>query len=553
VDLAFLDAVMAAAVFPSTHPTTWPQLSLERFAISRARVRVIALAVVTSLAFGYRAVALSTYGLSEDEVNKVRAIEQYRDGHFGANAEHPMLMKVAMWGSVELAGVWNHVAPTGQTVAIESAIRLPNVIAGTLTTLVLFGLAETLFGTGVAFVASLLWALDVNAIAINRIGKEDTFLLFFFLLAMWCYERAKRQGATDPIGAQRWYGLSGASFGLMLASKYMPHYLGIYAFFNVITGRNPGANRPDKVRYYGAMFVAFVAANAAVLMPATWQYCVQYVQGTNLVHHGYLYAGRLYVTNIPISPLGVPATFYLRLLATKVPLAVLGATAAGLVELVRRRHERGFVLLRVWLVFVLIPYSLMAAKFMRYALPLFAAIDLVAAVGFIAGTGWLLRKGWLLRVTRVTVSVLALVVSISALAIGLQSASPFYSLFRNAVGERVAAAGETFPEETYDYGVREAVAAIAETAEPSAFVVSDAPAVAAYYLQTHGRTDLQVRSLSGQGIPYGRQPSWVIVQDDHATFENHDVVEQLRRQSVPWRAFRAGDALAAQVFRIPGR
>src|ERR1700688_4570824 len=152
VDLASVDAVMATAVFPSTHPTTWPQLSLERFAISRARIRVIALAVVTSLAFGYRAVALSTYGLSEDEINKVRAIEQYRHGHFGANAEHPMLMKLAMWGSVELADVWNHVAPTGQAVAIESAIRLPNVLAGTLTTLVLFGLAELLFGTGVALV-----------------------------------------------------------------------------------------------------------------------------------------------------------------------------------------------------------------------------------------------------------------------------------------------------------------------------------------------------------------------------------------------------------------
>jgi 4-amino-4-deoxy-L-arabinose transferase-like glycosyltransferase len=544
---------MATAVFPSTHPTTWPQLSIKRFAISRAKVRVIALAVVTSLAFGYRAVALSTYGLSEDEVNKVRAIEQYRHGHFGANAEHPMLMKLAMWGSVELAGVWNQVAPAGQTVAIESALRLPNVIAGTLTTLVLFGLAEVLFGTPVAVVASLLWALDVNAIAINRIGKEDTFLLLFFLVAMWCYERAKRQGATDPVGAQRWYGLSGASFGLMLASKYMPHYLGLYAFFNVITGGNPGANRPNKVRYYGTLLATFVAANAAVLMPGTWQYCVQYVQGTNLVHHGYLYAGQLYVTNIPISPLGVPATFYLRLLATKVPLAVLGATAAGLVELVRRRRERGFVLLRVWLVFVLIPYSLMAAKFMRYALPMFAAIDLVAAVGFVAGTGWLLRKGWLSRVTRVTVSLLAVAVSISALAIGLQSARPFYSLFRNAVGERVAAAGAIFPEETYDYGVREAAAAIAETAEPSAFVVSDAPAVVAYYLKTRGRTDLQVRSLSGQGIPYGRQASWVIAQDDHATFENHDVVQQLRRQSAPWRVFRAGDAVAAQVFRIPGR
>jgi hypothetical protein len=207
----------------------------------------------------------------------------------------------------------------------------------------------------------------------------------------------------------------------------------------------------------------------------------------------------------------------------------------------------------VWLVFVLVPYSLMAAKFMRYALPLFAAMDLLAAVGLVAGIGWLLRKGWLSRLTRVAVSLLVVVVCVGALAVGLQSAPPFYSLFRNAVGERIAAAGETFPEETYDYGVREAVAAIAETAEPSAFVVSDAPAVVEYYLETRGRTDLQVRSLSGQGILHGHRPSWVIVQDDHATFENHDVVEQLRRQSVPWRVFRAGDVLAAQVFRIPGR
>src|SRR5438552_621790 len=222
---------MAAATFPSTQVTTWPLLSFERFAISRVRASAVLLVAVTILAFGVRAVALSTYGLSEDEINKVRAIEQYRQGHFGANAEHPMLMKLAMWGSVELADVWNRVAPTGQTIAIESAIRLPNVLAGTLTTLALFGLAELLFGTS-------------------------------------------------------------------------------------------------------------VAANVAVLSPDTWRYCVEYVQGTHLVHHGYLYAGQLYVTNIPISPLGVPATFYFRLLATKVPLVVLGATVAGLIEVVRRRRER---------------------------------------------------------------------------------------------------------------------------------------------------------------------------------------------------------------------
>jgi len=83
----------------------------------------------------------------------------------------------------------------------------------------------------------------VNAIATSRIGKEDTFLLFFFLLAVWCYERAKRQGVTDPSGAQRWYAGSGVAFGLMLASKYMPGYLPIYALFNTMTDRDPGA--PD--------------------------------------------------------------------------------------------------------------------------------------------------------------------------------------------------------------------------------------------------------------------------------------------------------------------
>jgi hypothetical protein len=339
----------------------------------------------------------------------------------------------------------------------------------------------------------------------------------------------------------------------MLASKYMPHYLGMYALFNAITDRRPGANRPDRRRYYATMLLTFVAANITILMPETWRYCTSYVQGDMLAHHGYLYAGQLYITNIPISPLGVPATYYLHLTATKVPLVVLGAAIAGLIEMVRRRHERGFVLLRVLFVFLLVPYSLMAAKFMRYMLPMLALIDLTAAVGFVSGIAWLLRKGWLSRVTRVAVSSAVVVVSSVGLVLAQQSASPFYSLFQNAIGERLAAPAVTFPEETYDYGVREAVAAIAAAAEPSALVVSDAPAVVAHYLESSGRADLQARSLSGQGISHGAKESWVIVQDEHATFENERVVEQLRQHATPWREFYARDALAAQVFRIAGR
>src|SRR5262249_50189183 len=254
---------------------------------------------------------------SEDELNKVHAVERYQSGDFGANAEHPMLMKLAMWASVDLTRIWNNLASPGRSLPLETAIRLPNALAGAATTLVLFGIADLWFGSAVALAVAAIWAFDVNAIAINRIGKEDTFLLLFFLLAVFFYERGKRRGLADPDAAQRWYTLSGASFGLMLASKYMPHFIVIFALFNLRVARDAGRNRPPGLRHYAAMGAAFLLANIAVASPATWRYIVSYVQGGTLVHHGYLYAGALYVTNIPVSPLGVPATYYLRLLGTK--------------------------------------------------------------------------------------------------------------------------------------------------------------------------------------------------------------------------------------------
>jgi 4-amino-4-deoxy-L-arabinose transferase-like glycosyltransferase len=544
-----------STVYPGPVPNTarWPTATATGLAIPRALARQLLLAAAIVVALAFRTYGLSTYGFSEDEINKVHAIQQYRTGDLVANAEHPMLMKLAMWGSVAAADGWNRITPAAEHLSLESAIRLPNAIAGAATTLVLFAVAQLLFGDVVALAASLFWAFDVNAIAINRLGKEDTFLLFFFLLAIWFYERAKREGVVDASRAQRWYAASGAAFGLMLASKYMPHYLGIYALFNTLTDRTPGENRPNRWRYYGAMAAAFLAANIVVLSPDTWRYCISYVQGGMLAHHGYLYAGQLYVTNIPISPLGVPVGYYFRLLATKVPLVVLAAAVPGLIELVRRRHERGFVLLRVLIVFLLVPYSLMAAKFIRYTLPMLATLDLLAAVGIVAGIGWLLRKGWLCRVTRVSVATLAIAVSIVGLVAAPLSTAPYYSLFQNGIGARHAAATATFPEQNYDVGVREAIAAIAAVAEPSAVVVTDAAAVAAHYLDGIGRSDLSVRTLSGEGIPYGPHEVWVIAQDEHTTFENQLVVEQLRQRQAPWREFRVADARAAQLFRIGGR
>jgi hypothetical protein len=541
---------MATAIVHDTarRATSSPTLGLS---VSLAQLRLVALAVVLVTAGVTRTSRLATYGFSEDEMNKVHAVEEYRHGRFVANAEHPMLMKLAMWGSVALSNRWNDTVAPEQAISPETAIRLPNAVAGVATTLVLFAVVELLFGAPAAIAASALWALDVNAIAISRIGKEDTFLLLFFLLAVWCYERAKRQGVTDPSGAQRWYVASGAAFGLMLASKYMPHYLGIYALFNTIADPEPGANKPNRRWQFGAMAIAFAAANMAIFIPDTWRYCVAYVQGATLVHHGNPYAGGLYVTNIPVSPLGMPATYYVRLIATRVPLAVLGAAFAGGIELVRRRHERGFVLLRILLLFLLVPYSLMAAKFLRYALPMFAVIDVVAGVGMVSGVAWVLRKRWLPRQVRIVTAGAAIAVLVIGAVAAPVSAAPFFSMSQNAIGERLAPPVVTFPEETYDFGVREAVSAIAGAAAPAAVIVSDAPAVVAHYVMRSTRPDLRVESLSTVGIP--REPEvWVIVQDEHITFENQLLVRQLRG-TTPWREIVAGNVRAAQVFRIERR
>ncbi len=113
-----------------------------------------------------------------------------------------MLLKLAMWASLDAVEAWNRVAPASDAIRPETALRIPNALAGAATSAAVFGVGQLLFDTPVAMLSSLLWALDVNAIAINRIGKEDTFALFFFLVAVWAYERAKRHGQADPSGAQ---------------------------------------------------------------------------------------------------------------------------------------------------------------------------------------------------------------------------------------------------------------------------------------------------------------------------------------------------------------
>src|SRR4029450_2690636 len=95
----------------------------------------------------------------------------------------------------------------------------------------LFLLTAAFFDRWTALLAAGFWAFGVNAISINRIRKEDTPLVFFMLFAFYFYFLAKQLSPSDVAGRRRNYILSGCAFGLMLASKYFPHYFGLNAFY----------------------------------------------------------------------------------------------------------------------------------------------------------------------------------------------------------------------------------------------------------------------------------------------------------------------------------
>lgn len=525
----------------------WWARIIEWFSTLRTRHAIVMLLVL--VAAPVRLLHLDASGLAEDEVDKLRAVAAYRRADFTADPEHPMLMKLAMVGSFQMADAWNATGPPAHlTVSDETALRLPNALAGALTAVMLFLLAELLFDRSVAIWAAFLWALDVNAVAINRIGKEDSLLVLFLLVAAWYYERGKRVGQTDPSAAQRWFTRCGAAFGLMTAAKYMPYFYGLHVIFFRAAAPHQGLNRPDKRPFFFAMFAAFLLANLAILAPANWRAIATYMTEQTMTHTGYVFAGQLYMNKISATPWGVPPWFYVTYIFTKVPLSILLAFGLGLVQVVIRRRDRGYVFARVFLVFTLIPYSLVASKFVRYMLPMFVFVDLIAAIGIV----WLLRQMWQTphSAPRAWAGALAAVVFVVSPSAATLSAAPHYGLYQNRIGAAVSRQGLLFPhDELYDAGVREAVAFVAARADRGATVLSETPAVVRTYLDRLARPDVESGALSHGPLPGPRAEVWLLVQDGRIYFENAALVDNLRRRNSPVMEIRVLEHRAVQVFR----
>ena len=509
---------------------------------------VLALLVVIGL--GFRVSRLGAIGFAEDEVNKVEAVQAYRRGDITANAEHPMLMKALMFVSMALAGQGG--GP--DKLSDETALRLPNAIFGALTVIPLFLLTAAFFDRWAGLVAAALWAVGINAITYNRIGKEDTLMVFFMLFAFYFYLLAKRSDTRKVGIVKRNYVRSGISFGLMLASKYFPHYFGLNALYHHyfrVRKREPGepAGKAPGL-FFLVILVAFIIANPPVLLPQVWTYLNSYMGEKLLVHTGYLFADHLYKNNVSRTPFwGTPIYFYLVFMAIKIPLLVLLSFVVGFAVSVKRRLHPGHGFVLFMFLFWIVPYSFFGAKWLRYTLSLMPFVYMPAAVGVVELIRFVNRRVNVSQLSHALVAAFMVAIFVGAPAWIAYSAGPHYALYTNALGANKV--GYFFPhDEFYDDGLREAIKFVCDTAPPGATIAHETPATTKYYLEKFGRVDLSSKAISAPDFDVTKisGPTYFIVQRGRTYFENQDKLAFIRGNYKEIFEVSVNGMAAAEVF-----
>lgn len=513
-----------------------------------------ALFLIVMLGLVLRLRGLDRVGFNEDEVHKVEAARAYLHGNFSVNLEHPMLMKSMIAVSLAATDLWNRELGGSHQVPEELAVRLPNVIFGALTAMVLFLLAQEFFGVEIGLLTAFLWSIGTLAIMDNRVAKEDTLLVFFTWLGYYFYLRAKKVAAADPQRARKHYLSSGASFGLMLASKYFPHYLGLNFLYYYLRGDKqvyPPRRTRDTVLLLGALSLFFVLFNPIFLLPGTLKYMLHYAGEGTMTHHGYLMMGRFYY-NDPAHLLGgMPMYFYPLLLAIKTPLPVLGAFLVGLIEVWRRRREPGPSFLLFMFLLWIVPFLVSGSKWLRYMLAWMPTVYVIAALGLARVFSWsfgLMKNATRRRLVPAMAGVLAALFLLQPAWAGARS-GPYYSLYLNALGG--GRVGYYFPhDEVNDMGLREAIVRICEQAPQGARVGGETAPVFAYYSHKFGRDDLRYFDLSDRLGRMEAPPSaYVVVQDGRKYFENISFIQRVEFYQVPIQTVDIGGAAAVRVYR----
>ena len=92
------------------------------------------------------------------------------------------------------------------------AFRLPSAIFGLGSILVLYGIGKILFGRRTGLLAAAILGLTLNHVYISRVGLQESYVIFFVLLTIYCFLKAREKDF--------YYLISGVALGLGLLAKY---------------------------------------------------------------------------------------------------------------------------------------------------------------------------------------------------------------------------------------------------------------------------------------------------------------------------------------------
>jgi hypothetical protein len=312
------------------------------------------------------------------------------------------------------------------------------------------------------------------------------------------------------------------------------------------------------LKYFAALLLVFAMLNPAAFFPQTWRYVWKYLNEELLTHHGYLVMDKLFINDLAQSPGGNPWYFYFLFIGVKLPLPVLVAFGVGLVHIFRRRgsypYSRGYLFLRMMLVFWLVVQTLAGVKFLRYTLSFMPLVYMTAAIGIVviwrSFSSLIGKVAFDRRVARgLAAAAVTVLLIVAPAVITIKCLLHSYpSLYVNAFGRKRI--GYFFPhDEFYDLGARESIRFIAETAPPGARMASEIPGVVEYYLERFNRPDIHSEIISQPrfSLSQGR-PDFVLLQRGRVYIENLENFNFIEKNFPIVQASVYESAAAARVY-----
>jgi len=431
---------------------------------------------------------------------------------------------------------------------------------GALSAFLIFLIASELFGYEVALIAAALWTFDPTAIGFSRIAKEDSFLLFFFLLANVFWLRGQRVAESTDRNPNKYYWATAASYGAMVASKYLPHLFTIsicyYWIFQNLPETHWRLGKKRLLMFFVIMGIVFLILSPTILLPETWRQMGLFAGGKRMGHDGYEFMNTIYSHRLDDWLSGIPFYFYFVFTAVKLPLLTVLAFLTGLPLLFRRKLGDGRYFILFWFMVWVLTFCFPGGKFTRYYTTVLPAVLITSALGIQLAGRWLAnrissfdRAGSLRHYIPASLAVIVIAGSV----INSVQAGPHFRLFTNSIGGGTAWEGYYFPhDEFYDASMRDVMSEMASRARVGARVASESPSLAEYYAERENRRDLVFVSLSDpEAIKQLGVGDYVIVARGRRYFSNDSLISTLRDHATPTFELSLGPVPSVKVYELP--